>query len=90
VRIPAEMALRKTLAQTKSLEVRNRIKSIVRSLEGWLIKNPETLRNLRSVWALKRSGTKEARQLLQKLAEGAPETRLTQAAQQALNHLARR
>jgi WD40 repeat protein len=90
VRIQAETALRKALAQTKSLEVRNRIKSIVRSLEGWLIKNPETLRNLRSVWALERSGTKEARQLLQKLAEGAPEARLTQAAQQALNHLARR
>ena len=45
---------------------------------------------LRAVEVLERIGTPEARQVLAKLADGAPEARLTQEAKASLQRLAKR
>jgi hypothetical protein len=80
----AEPVLRQALAETKSPEARRRLKVLVRELPDWVIKDPETLRTLRAIGVLGRIGSPEARALLQKLAQGAPEARQTQAARMAL------
>ncbi len=85
----AEHALRRELAKTKSAEVRLRIGAILKSLPGWPLKEGEVLRRVRAVAVLQRIGTPEARALLRKLAEGAPEARQTQAARLALACLAK-
>jgi hypothetical protein len=50
----------------------------------------DSLRMLRAIEVLEHIGTAEARELLQKLVEGAPEARLTREAKAALQRLANR
>jgi HEAT repeat protein len=77
-------ALRQALAGPVSVEVRRR-------LEGLLAVNPAPpLRALRALQVLERVATGEARDLLQRLAAGAPETHLTEEAKAALQRLKKR
>jgi len=88
--IQAEPELRKTLAETKSVEVRSRIEPLLKPLDQWVPKDSETLRTLRAIWVLERIGTPEAREILQNLAQGAPPARVTQDAKAALVRLDRK
>jgi WD40 repeat protein len=81
-------ALRRALADKPSLEVRRRIEQILTESEEKPIPNPEALRALRAVEVLEHSGNPEARQVLESLAQGAPEARLTQEAKASLGRLA--
>jgi hypothetical protein len=83
----AEPALRAAQKGRLSAEARRRIGVVLTHLDR---KGPsaEQLRELRAVEVLERVGSKEARTLLTRLAEGAPEARLTQEAKEALKRLA--
>jgi RNA polymerase sigma factor (sigma-70 family) len=87
----AEPALRRTLAEGPSPEVRSRVLALLVKL-GRRAGQPSTAdRRLgQAVGALERIGTAEARRLLQALSEGAPEAELTQQARAALTRLSRR
>jgi WD40 repeat protein len=82
-------ALRSALSKKPSLEVHRRIKALLAKWRG-VVSQPETLRALRAVAVLEDVGTPQARQILQALARGEPEARLTQAAKASLERLARR
>jgi hypothetical protein len=84
----AEPLLRKMSANDPSPEARRRIESLLNKLRGPLTFAP-TIRLVRTVEVLEHAGTAEARQFLQKLAEGAPDARLTREAKAALQRLAR-
>jgi hypothetical protein len=84
----AEPALRRALEGKPSLEVRRRIESVLSSLR--LVRQPELLRGLRAIRVLEQVGTPVARQVLQALADGTPEARLTQEAKASLQRLTRR
>jgi WD40 repeat protein len=77
----AEAALRAALAKKPSLDVTRRIEEILKRIKGDI--PPERLRLLRSVEVLEHAGTLEARQVLEALADGAPQARLTQEARAA-------
>jgi WD40 repeat protein len=81
-------ALRKTLETTPSAEVRLRISRLLRRLEGSMA--VEELRSVRSIEVLERLGTPEARAVLEGLAKGAADARLTRNAKVALERLVRR
>jgi len=84
----AEPELRRALRDKKtSSEARSRITPLLEALSRWAVTDPEVLRAVRAVWVLERIGTKEARQLLQRLAEGAPAARQTLEARAALQRL---
>ncbi len=86
----AEPALRKTLAADPSPEVRDRIGALLEALAtAAAVPTPEVLRSLRAVQALGGMGTPEARDLLSKLAEGAPGSRIVREARAALDSLGR-
>jgi hypothetical protein len=76
-------ALAEALAETKSLEVRRRVVPLVKGLPDWRVQNPEQLRVLRAIGVLQRIGSREAKEVLHKLAAGAPAARQTQAAKAA-------
>jgi hypothetical protein len=78
-------ALRKALDSKPSAEARRRMKSI---LERPRTPSPETVQAIRAVEVLEKIGTPDARQLLESLAEGAPEAGLTREARAALERLA--
>jgi RNA polymerase sigma factor (sigma-70 family) len=78
-------ALKKKLAENPSLEVRQRIRTILKNVESW--GSPSLIRQIRAVEVLERVGTQPARQLLQKLAAGAPSARLTKEAAAAVGRL---
>jgi RNA polymerase sigma factor (sigma-70 family) len=80
-------ALSAALADKPSLEVRLQVK---RLLDRLTVTMPEQLRLLRAVEVLEQIADPAARRLLQKLAEGAPGARLTEAARAALDRQARR
>jgi WD40 repeat protein len=82
-------ALRKVLARRPSPEVQQRVDALVQGLEEktW---PPETMRSLRAIEVLEHARSSDARALLEKLAGGDPESRLTQEARAALARLARR
>jgi WD40 repeat protein len=82
----AELALRQALAKNPSLEYRRRAELLLAPLER-AAPTPDRLRLFRAVAALEWIGTAEARQVLQALANGAPEARLTQHARAALQRL---
>jgi hypothetical protein len=87
----ASRACREALKDDPSPERRRRLEKLVQkqAREMWS-PSPEQLRNLRSVEVLELADTPDARQLLRKLANGAPNTRLTREAQAALRRLERR
>jgi hypothetical protein len=66
-----------------------RIEALLGKLEG-PVASAETLRSIRAVEALEHIATPEARDLLDRLAAGAPEARLTREAKAALERLGRR
>jgi predicted NACHT family NTPase len=81
----AESALREALKGKPGLEVRSRIERLLDRLDP--AKSPERLRALRAVEALEHAGTPEALKLLARLAEGAPEARLTREARASCQRL---
>jgi len=83
----AEEVLRTALAKTTSEEVRKRALPLVKALEGWVITDPDTLRVIRAIWVLERIGTQDAKMILQELARGASELRVTQEAKSAVTFL---
>jgi WD40 repeat protein len=79
-------ALRAALKGRPSAELRRQAERLLKNLEGPL--PPSELRAVRAVQALEQSGAPEARQLLERLARGAPEDRLTREAKAAVARLA--
>jgi RNA polymerase sigma factor (sigma-70 family) len=80
--------LRAALARATSAEPRKRLQRLVDALEQ-PVPSGEPLRALRAVEALELMGTKEAREVLRRLAEGAPGARVTREARSALGRLDR-
>jgi hypothetical protein len=76
----AQPALRKFLAGKPDLESRRRVERLL----GKRGPSPETQRASRALAVLEQTGTAEARQVLEALAKGAPEARLTQEARASL------
>jgi WD40 repeat protein len=85
----AVLPLHAALKKNPSVEAKNRIEALLEELHPWYIKDPETLRTVRAIWVLQRMDTPEARAVLDTLAGGAPEARVTQEAQAALRFLDR-
>jgi hypothetical protein len=85
----AETSLRQALKKSPSLEARRRMEGLLDRLRG-MSPPPGLLRALRAAEVLERIGTPEARRLLESLARGAPEARLTVGAKASLGRLARR
>jgi WD40 repeat protein len=80
-----ESALRKTLDERPSLEVRRRIEQLLEKLN-----TPRTLQEYRAIEVLERIGTSEAEKVLKEVAQGAPAARLTQEAKASLDRLSRK
>lgn len=80
-------ALRQTLEDRPPLEVRRRIELLLIRIEQPVVLDTQQLREVRAVQVLERIGNAEARQLLQRLADGAPGSRLTQEARSAVERL---
>jgi HEAT repeat protein len=93
IALQAQASLRRALAETSSPEVRRRVSELLKQAEAmklaetWIIKDPQTLRNVRAVWVLQRIGSPAAQAFLRELAAGAPEARLTLEAKAALDWL---
>jgi len=85
----AAPALQKALERRPSLEVRRRVERLLQKLEG-PVTALEQLRHLRSIEVLEHIGTPAARQVLEGLANGAPEARLTREAKASLQRLTKR
>jgi len=85
----AEPALREALRKSTSADLKLRIGVLLRRL-GFPLSSPESLRRVRAVEVLEQAGTSEARKLLQALAKGTPEARLTTLANASLQRLAGR
>jgi WD40 repeat protein len=86
----AEPALSRTLAAKPSPEVRSRIKLLLESFPKRPVKDPQTLRDLRSVWVLERIGTVEACAFLRELKDGDPDDPLKEEARLAYQRVARK
>jgi hypothetical protein len=85
----AEAAMRRTLKNRPSLEVRKRIELLLDSIESGRLPI-ETLRVLRAIEALEHIGTSAARRCLESLAKGAAEARPTREAKSALQRMRHR
>jgi hypothetical protein len=85
----ARKPLEKALAAKEPAKVRERIEKVLAKLDKATLSS-ELLRSWRAIEVLEHIGTPEARQVLQALAKGAPEHRLTEEAQASLERLARR
>jgi RNA polymerase sigma factor (sigma-70 family) len=85
----AEPALLEALRRAPPLEPRRRMERLMKELHG-PVRAPEVLRAVRAVAVLEYAGTPEARRVLEALAKGAPEARLTREAKSALRRLERR
>jgi RNA polymerase sigma factor (sigma-70 family) len=83
---------RKALDAKPALETRRRLEELIEkvSVAQWQNPSPERLRTMRAVEVLERIGTPEAQQVLESLAKGSPEARLTQEAKASLERLAKR
>jgi hypothetical protein len=77
------LALDKALAANPSLESKQRLEGLRGKLTGIVLQG-ERLRAYRAIEVLERIGTREARQVLQELAKGAPGALITTSAQAAL------
>jgi RNA polymerase sigma factor (sigma-70 family) len=75
--------LQQALTDVSSLEVRRRIEHLLSRLK-FPLTSPKTIREVRAVEVLEHIGTAQARQVLQALAQGAPGSRLTEEAREAL------
>jgi RNA polymerase sigma factor (sigma-70 family) len=84
----AEEALQEARKRPASAEQRRRIEALL--VAPGLVRSPELRRQVRAVEVLERVGGAEARRVLEALARGAPEARLTQEAKAALARLAGR
>jgi RNA polymerase sigma factor (sigma-70 family) len=84
----AEPTLRQALVDKPSAEARQRLEQILAGPR--LIRSQELLRPLRALQILEAIGDEPARQLLGKLAEGAPASRFTREARAAVDRLAHR
>jgi hypothetical protein len=82
----AQSALRAAIKDKPSLELRQRARGLLNEVDGAAL-SAEGLRVLRAVAVLEYSAGGEARPLLEILADGAPEARLTRAAKAALTRL---
>jgi hypothetical protein len=82
--------LRRALDGQPPLEVRQRVERLLEQCGPSSIPSGEHLRALRAVVILEDIGTPEARKVLEELAGGAPEARLTQEARTALGRLRKR
>jgi WD40 repeat protein len=80
-------ALRRALEERPSLEVRQRIRQVLTRAASL---TPEKLRAIRAVHVVEQIDSPPARRLLQVLAQGAPEARLTQEAKAALARMGQR
>jgi hypothetical protein len=85
----AESALREALQGKLSLEARKRVEELLDKVKP-LADSPEGLRSLRAMEVLEHIGTSEAREVLQTLANGASQARLTREAKASLERLAKR
>lgn len=81
--------LQKALAGDTTLEASRRLEALLDRLSG-APPSAETLRHIRAVEALESIGTPEALRLLEKLAAGPPEMRLTQEASASARRLVKR
>jgi WD40 repeat protein len=81
-----EPALRKALAGATDPEVKRRLKALL-SATGRDQLPPQTIRQVRAVEVLEQLGDREARRLLETLARGAAEARLTREARGSLERL---
>jgi hypothetical protein len=81
-------ALEDALKNAESAELRRRLKDLLPTSQ--MIRSPEALRQVRAVEVLEHMGTPEARRLLEELASGAPEARLTREAKVSTERLAKR
>jgi RNA polymerase sigma factor (sigma-70 family) len=86
----AETALEQVLEGSPTLEVRLRIEGVLARCAATAVPAPERLRFLRALEVLERIGTAEARGILDSLAAGAAQSRLTRYAAASLQRLARR
>jgi HEAT repeat protein len=84
---PAELALRRALENQPSPEVRLRVERLLERLDP--ARSPVQLRAGRTIEVLEHINTAKARQLLEKLAGGAPGARLTREAKASLERLTR-
>ena len=82
----AEPALSAALKDRPALEVRKRIEELLRRLYGRKL-SPERLRELRALRVLEQIGSTEARAVLQTLAKGPADARLTQEVKASLLRL---
>jgi hypothetical protein len=82
----AEATLRQKLQGNLTLEMRRRVEQLLQKEEA----TPDRVREMRAIEVLEHIGTAEAKDLLQKLATGTPEARLTQEARASLERLAKR
>jgi len=80
----AEPALRKAKTRGPSLEMSRRLDTLIEKIVSDKIPPAETVRALRAVHILEQIGDAGARNVLQRLAEGAPGHRLTRQAQATL------
>lgn len=84
----AEASLRKALDGKPSPEKRRRVEDLLARLDA--ARAPALLRAVRAVEVLEYIGSPQARQVLARLAKGAPEARLTLEAKASLERLAKR
>jgi hypothetical protein len=82
-------ALKKALAAKPSAEVHKRVSALLERVDGVAVP-PHHLRALRGIEALEHAATAEARAVLEGLAKGAPQSRLTREARASLLRLAKR
>ncbi len=82
-------ALRQALAENGDLEFRRRVERLLLADAETQPPPPEQLRMLRSIETLEHAATADAQALLRSLAEGSPESRVTQDANAALARLSR-
>lgn len=82
-------ALKNVLAASPPLKVRTRIEQLVERFGGPIAES-DLLRLLRAIEVLEHLSTTEAKAVLETLAKGAPEARLTEEAQASLGRLAKR
>jgi RNA polymerase sigma factor (sigma-70 family) len=83
----AEAELRQAQAAKPSPEVARRLEALLAAVR--VVRSPEVARPLRAVAVLEAVGTPEAQEVLEALAKGAPEARLTQDAKASRERLAR-